>query len=140
MRLNNSHRLLGRLLCGCLIAVLGAPAGAEEAAEIKQEWQPSTLSDKTLAKVKAGVEDYFKCLNDETLKHVQDKDDSRRVTDLILGNCEKRLGAVKEAFDAEKVPANLSERYLRSKRSRGAQQVVKVVMQAQALRHAETHP
>ena len=139
MRHINS-RLLNRLLCGCLIAVLAAPAGAEEATEIKQEWQPSTLSDKTLAKVNAGVEDYFKCLNDETLKHVQDKDDSRRVTDLILGNCEKRLGAVKEAFDAEKVPANLSERYLRSKRSRGAQQVVKVVMQAQALRHAETHP
>jgi hypothetical protein len=108
--------------------------------EIKQEWQPSTLSEQTLAKVNAGVEQYQTCLNNETRAHVNDKDDSRKVADLILRNCEKPLSVVKAAFDAEKVPGVISDRYLRSKRSRAAQQVVKVVMGAQASRSAEPRP
>lgn len=113
---------------------------AEAPAAIKQEWQPSTLSEQAQAQVNAGVQQYQACLNDETRIHVNDKDDSRRVTDLILRNCEKKLTAVKEALDAEKVPRGLSDRYLRSKRSLGAQQVVRVVMGAQAARHAEQQP
>ena len=126
------------ILSGLALAVPSGVVVAEE--EIKQEWQPSTLSEQTLAKVNSGVEAYQKCLNSETLAHVNDKDDSRKVTDLILRNCEKPLTAVKEAFDAEKVPGSISDRYIRSKRSRGAQQVVKVVMGAQAARYSETHP
>ena len=128
------------LLSGWLWLLLTGPALADETPEIKQEWQPSTLSEKTLAKVNSGVEEYQTCLNKETQAHVNDKDDSRKVADLILRNCEKPLGVVKEAFDAEKVPAQISDRYLRSKRSRAAQQVVKVVMSAQAARYSETHP
>lgn len=121
-----------------LLSAVGAQAG--EAEPIKQEWEPSTLSDKTLAKVNAGLEDYQKCLNEETQKHVQDKEDSRKLTDLVLRNCEPKMSPIKQAFDAEKVPGALSDRYLRSKRSRAAQQVVKVMMQAQAARYSETHP
>lgn len=113
---------------------------AEEPAAIKQEWQPSTLSEPAQAKVNDGVRQYQVCLNEETRIHVNDKDDSRRVTDLILRNCEKKLTVVREAFDAEKVPGGLSDRYLRSKRSLAAQQVVRVVMGAQAARHAEQQP
>ncbi len=117
-----------------------ASAQAEETEAIKQEWQPTTLSEKTLAKVNAGLEDYQKCLNEETQKHVQDKEDSRKLTDLVLRNCESRMTVIKEAFDAEKVPGVVSDRYIRSKRSRAAQQVVKIMMQAQAARYSETHP
>ncbi len=129
----------------CLTLVLtlwltGMPASAAEEEAIKQEWQPTTLSDATLAKVNAGVEHYQTCLNDETRKHLQDKEDSRQVTDLILRNCEMKLTAVKAAFDGEKVPGVISDRYIRSKRSRAAQQVVKVVMQVQAERHSQAHP
>lgn len=128
-------------LGGCLWLAMAVPAlAAEEPAELKQEWQPSTLSDKTLAQINGGLEQYQTCLNDETRAHLNDKEDSRKVTDLILRNCEKKLGPVKEAFDAEKVPGNLSDRYLRSKRSRAAQQVVKVVMGAQASRSIEKQP
>jgi hypothetical protein len=113
---------------------------SEDQAAIQQEWQPTTLSDKTLAKVHGGVEAYQKCLNDETRLHGNDPEDSRKVTDLILGRCDKTLTVVKEAFDSEKVPPVISERYLKSKRSRAAQQVVKVVMGAQAARYAKDHP
>lgn len=136
LRIPNPGLLLAALL------MLAGPSGVRAAAEpeLQQEWQPTTLSEATLAKVNQGVEAYQKCLNDETRAHYQDKDDSRRVTDLILHNCESRLTAITSAFDAEKVPGAISDRYVRSKRSRAAQQVVRVVMQAQAARYSETHP
>lgn len=134
LRIPNPGLLLAALL------MLPGPSGARAEPELQQEWQPTTLSEATLAKVNQGVEAYQKCLNDETRAHYQDKDDSRRVTDLILRNCESRLTAITSAFDAEKVPGAISDRYVRSKRSRAAQQVVRVVMQAQAARYSETHP
>jgi|GEM_PF-156851 hypothetical protein len=147
MSLNDTMKLESRhsraqilALVGAILLIAGAGTAAEETGAIKQEWQPTTLSEKTQAKVNAGVEDYQKCLNDETRAHVQDKEDSRAVTDLILRNCEKRMTVIKEAFDAEKVPGSISDRYIRSKRSRAAQQVVKIVMQAQAARYSESHP
>lgn len=127
-------------LAGAVMLFSSASAQAEETEAIKQEWQPTTLSEKTLAKVNTGLEDYQKCLNEETQKHVQDKEDSRKLTDLVLRNCESRMTVIKEAFDAEKVPGAVSDRYIRSKRSRAAQQVVKIMMQAQAARYSETHP
>ena len=132
-------RTLACLATSLWLLSAGAPRAAETEA-IKQEWQPTTLSEQTQAKVNAGVEQYQICLNEETKAHVNDKDDSRKVTDLILRNCEKKLVAVKEAFDAEKVPGVISDHYIRGKRSRAAQQVVKVVMGAQAARHVETKP
>jgi hypothetical protein len=122
----------------CLLTAANLRAAETEA--IKQEWQPTTLSEQAQAKVNAGVEQYQICLNDETKVHVNDKDDSRKVTDLILRNCEKKLVVIKEVFDAEKVPGTISDRYIRAKRSRAAQQVVKIVMSAQAARHVETKP
>lgn len=124
-------------LAACLVVLTVETADAGESAGMKQDWQPSTLSEKTQERIHAGVEQYHQCLNEQTKAHVNDKDDSRRVADLILKNCESALAAVKPAFDAEKVPDVMSERYLRSKRSKAAQQVVRVVMSAQAVRSVE---
>lgn len=132
-----------RLFTALFISLWLMDVGSSRAAEnesLKQEWQPTTVSEQTQAKVNAGVEQYQICLNDETKTHINDQDDSRKVTDLILRNCEKKLIVVKEAFDAEKVPGAISDHYIRAKRSRAAQQVVKVVMGAQAARHVETKP
>ena len=109
-------------------------------AAIEQTWQPSTLDEKTLKKVDEAVLAHQKCLNEETRHHLKDPEDSRRVTDLILNACDGRLAPIKPAFQAEKVPDILAERYLRRKRSQAAQQVLRVVMSEQALRHRETPP
>ncbi|MGZ8216861.1 hypothetical protein [Methylomagnum sp.] len=101
-----------------------------------QAWQPSTLSQQTLDKVHERLRVYEQCVNDETHTHLNDKEDSRRVTDLILQSCEDELSAVKAPFQAEQVPDQISERYLRSKRSLAAQQVLRVVMATQAVRSA----
>ena len=110
---------------------------AEESSN--QEWQPSTLSDAAIQKVHAVLEGYQRCLNQETQRHLKDPEDSRKVTDLILGLCEEPLTAVKKTFDDEKVPAGASDRYIRGKRSRAAQQIVRVVMAEEASRSAKSH-
>ena len=128
------------LLAGTLLA--GCPSADKKAVESveSQEWQPSTLSEETLAKVQARLLDYQHCINDETRTHINDAMDSRRITDQILKNCEDKLSAVKTAFDAENVPSSISERYCRSKRSHAAQQILRVVMATQAVRSAEEAP
>jgi hypothetical protein len=126
-----------RVLASVLFAGL-ALAGCQQAptksAEEPQAWQPSTLKEQTLDQVNAGLRVYQQCVNDQTRAHLNDDMDSRKITDVILKDCEDKLSAIKGAFDAEQVPASISERYLRSKRSMAAQQILRVVMATQAVR------
>lgn len=115
------------------LAALAVPAGVWA----EGEWQPSTLSDATLAKVHEAAQAYQTCLNDEFRAHVDEDVDSRLQTDRILHACENRLAPMKVAFDAEKVPDSISERYMRSHRTRGARELVKLLMSVQAMRSAE---
>lgn len=107
-------------------------------AEAEQEWQPTTLSEATLAKVHEAAKSYQDCLNDELRAHANEDADSRLLTDRILHTCEDRLAPTKAAFDAEKVPDEISERYMRSHRTRGARGLVKALMSIQAMRAAES--
>jgi hypothetical protein len=124
--------------CWIWIALWGSLSVQAEESN-NQEWQPSTLSDAAIQKVHGALEGYQRCLNQETQKHLKDPEDSRKVTDLILGLCEDQLTAVKKTFDEEKVPAGASDRYIRGKRSRAAQQIVRVVMAEEASRSAKSH-
>lgn len=114
------------------LAVLGGCATKE----IKQTWEPSTLKPETISRVQSAVKVYERCADEQTRAHINDRDDSRAVTDRILEACEAKLSDAKRAFAAENVPDTLSERYLHSRRSRIAQQVVRVVMATQAVRSA----
>ena len=131
-----------RLLASIFLAAMSLAAcqSAVKDAEESQTWQPSTLSEQTLDKVQAALKVYQQCVNNETRSHLNDKEDSRQVTDTILKNCESKLSAVRAPFDAEKVPESISERYLRSKRSLAAQQVLRVVMATQAVRSTGGSP
>jgi hypothetical protein len=117
--------LAGVLISGC------------QSAPVESKWKPSTLSDQTIAKANAAVRDYQKCLNDETLARVNDQLDPRVVADTILQRCEYKLAPIKAAYDAENVPASISERYMRKNRSQGAQSVLRFVMAVQAMRASE---
>ncbi|WP_017365876.1 DUF2760 domain-containing protein [Methylococcus capsulatus] len=115
-----------------LLAALGAPA----LLRAEGEWQPSTLSEATLAKVHEAAKAYQDCLNEAFRTHVGEDVDSRVQTDRILHACENRLTPMKAAFDAERVPDSISERYMRSYRTRGARDLVRLLMSAQAARAA----
>jgi hypothetical protein len=77
-------------------------------------------------------------VNDETRARLNDPGDSRQVTDRILHACEPRLNLIHDAFGAENVPVPLAQRYMRSKRSLAAQQILRTVMAHQAMRAAES--
>jgi hypothetical protein len=123
-----------------ILSFQGVASEEAKTSEIPQEWKSTTLSDKTLATIQRAVESYHRCLDEETKKHVNDPEDSRKLTDQILMACDPKLIPIKPAFQAEKVPDTISERYLQRKRSQAAQQIVQVMMGAHALRYRETHP
>ena len=116
--------LTGVLIAGC------------QSAPVKSDWKPSTLSAQTIAKANGAVRKYHQCLNDETLALADDRADPRAIADEILKRCEHKLMPIKAAFDAEQVPASISERYLRKTRSQGAQSVLRYVMAVHAVRSA----
>jgi len=116
------------LLAGLVLIMPVARAAPEEA------WQGSSLSDETLKKVQLALVDYQRCINEDTQARINDRLDSRAMTDAILKQCEEKLGAVKTAFDQEKVPAEVSDRYMRSRRTHAARNILKTIMGIQALR------
>lgn len=110
------------------------PTPAAQAGQEDQAWRESTLSPETIAKANAAVLDYRQCLAKETSAKAGGDGDSRTIANTILKACEDRLAAIKTAYDAEQVPAALSERYMRKTRSQGVQTVMFSVQAAQAQR------
>jgi len=103
-------------------------------ADPAETWQATTLPDETLQKIQQTLVGYQQCVNDQAQGHINDKLDSRAITDTVLKQCEQKLGAIKTVFDAEKVPPEVSERYMRSRRTHAARNILKTVMGVQALR------
>ncbi len=125
------HFVLACLLLG---GCQSTPVGEKPATAIDQEWHASTLSPDTIAKADAAVQDYHKCLGKETVAKNQERGDPRSITNTILQACENRLPAIKTAYDAENVPATISEHYIRKTRSQGVQSVLRYVSAVQAQR------
>jgi len=122
---------------GVFVLVLtGLLIAACQSAPVKSDWQPSTLREETIAKANSAVRNYHQCLNDETLALADDPADPRAIADLILKRCEDKMMPIKAAFDAEQVPASITERYMRKTRSQGAQSVLRYVMAVHAVRSA----
>ncbi|MGI9211916.1 MAG: hypothetical protein ACR2HF_05545 [Methylococcaceae bacterium] len=105
-----------------------------------EAWQGTSLSDETLQKVQRTLVDYQQCITEQTQGHINDRLDSRAITDLVLKKCEERLAGIKTAFDGEKVPVEISERYMRSRRTHAARNILKAVMSVQALRSSTEKP
>ncbi len=135
------------IVLACLTAAILMSAGCDQSTpkdekaaapseSTDQGWQASTLSEDTIAKANAAVLDYRQCLAKQTGAKAFGEGDSRSIANEILKACEDRLGAIKTAFDAEQVPASISERYIRKTRSQGVQTVMLSVQSAQAQRAA----
>lgn len=120
-----------------ILALAGFLVAGCQSAPVEREWKPSTLSEQTIAKAQAATVEYQKCLDAETKKWLKKQGDPRAITNAILQQCENKLLPIKTAFDAENVPASISERYMRRNRSQGAQAVLRFVEAVYAMRSAE---
>jgi len=127
-------RLFSRaLIAGILLSAL-MPAYGDD------EWRGTTLSDRTLEKVNLALVAYQGCVNSETRAHIGEQADSRVLTDRVLKTCEEKLSKVKAAFDGENVPGTISERYMRSRRTQAARQILRTFMGAQAAQTVTGQP
>lgn len=100
-------------------------------------WQPSTLSEQTIARANGAIRQYERCLNSEALGGVKHRGDPRGLADRILRACEGHLEGIRAAYSAEGVPDAISERYMRKTRSRGAQSLMRFLQAVEAQRDAE---
>jgi hypothetical protein len=120
--------------CRILLAIVSFVFASGASAE--GEWEPSTLSDKTMQATQDAKVAYDRCLGERLQASISSDVDSRAVADAILRACEDRLSPIRTALVAEKVPDGIIDRYLRQQRSRAAQAVLREVMGAQAMRQA----
>ncbi|WNV03829.1 hypothetical protein RP726_15500 [Candidatus Methylospira mobilis] len=121
-------------LC-CALFLFGCQSVPDKGA--RGTWTESTLSEQTLKKIQADSFDYQQCLHQQLMGEIPAETDESTVTDMILGRCEERLKPIKATFDAEKVPDDISSRYLEKKRSYAKRNVMRFVRSVQAAQAAE---
>lgn len=119
-------------LAGCQSVVRERPEAVDPAA-----WQASTLSEQTIGRANAAVQEYQRCLNAEALAGIDRMGDPRPLADQVLHACEDRLAEIRSAHEGAGVPAGITERYLRQTRSRGAQSLMRHLQAVAAQRAAE---
>ena len=109
------------------------PAPAE-AAKPKDDWENTTISDETIAKIQAAKYNYRKCASDEMQKTDYQKQDSRPATEAVIKVCEPILSKMREVYTEEKVPEVIADRHLKQLRIQVTRDVLQNLMFAQAAR------
>jgi hypothetical protein len=130
MQLENSMKKLGFLF----LLLLSAAAGA---AETKEEWQDTILSEQSIKNIQQANLKYKQCISDEMQKKDYANLDTRLATDKIIQQCEKTLASIREVLIAEKAPPSYADRYLKSARTKTARKVLEQMMFVAAAREAK---
>lgn len=100
----------------------------------KEEWQNTTISEETIAKIQTAKYEYKKCVSDEMQKTDYQKQESRAATDIIIKQCESVLSKMREVYLTEKVPEVIADRHLKQLRLQVTRDVLQNMMYAEAAR------
>jgi hypothetical protein len=119
----------------CLVALLVATNSyATDAKETKNEWQNTTISEATIAKIQAAKYEYKKCVSDEMQKPSYASQESRAATETIVKQCESVLTKMREVYLGEKVPEVIADRHLKQLRLQTTRDVLQNMMYGEAAR------
>jgi hypothetical protein len=118
----------------CLAALLLATNSYAE--QSKSEWQNTTISEATIAKIQAAKYEYKKCVSDEMQKPAYSSQESRAATEVIIKQCEPVLTKMREVYLAEKVPEVIADRHLKQMRLQTTRDVLQNMMYAEAARQS----
>jgi hypothetical protein len=119
----------------CLIALLLASnAYAADGKDAKNEWQNTTISEATIAKIQAAKYEYKKCASDEMQKSTYATQESRAATELIIKQCEPVLAKMRTVYVDEKVPEVIADRHLKQLRLQITRDVLQNMMYGEAAR------
>jgi hypothetical protein len=116
----------------CLAAILLATNSYAETS--KNEWQNTTISEATIAKIQAAKFEYKKCVSDEMQKAVYATQESRQATEVIIKECEPVLTKMREVYLAEQVPEVIADRHLKQMRLQTTRDTLQNMMYAEAAR------
>ncbi|MDD1605378.1 MAG: hypothetical protein LUO95_04260 [Methylococcaceae bacterium] len=116
----------------CLAALLLATNSYAE--NTKNEWQNTTISEATIAKIQAAKYEYKKCVSDEMQKPVYSSQESRAATETIIKQCEPVLTKMRDVYLAEKVPEVIADRHLKQMRLQTTRDALQNMMYAEAAR------
>lgn len=112
----------------CLLPLL---ALAEEG-----QWEPSKLKDSTIEAAQRQTANYQRCIDTEGQGISSRQADARELANEVLKKCEDRLTPVREAFLSQGVSAQEADRYLRKTRTYAARNLLRALMEVQAMRGA----
>jgi hypothetical protein len=106
------------------------------AAEEKNEWQNTTLSDALIQKIQEAQYKYRKCVSEEMQKPAYQSLDSRDATGKIIKQCEPVLSQMRDMYLSEKVPSIIADRHLKKMRIQTIRSTLQNMMYAEAARKA----
>ena len=103
----------------------------------KEEWENTTISDETIAKIQQAKYNYKKCASDEMQKTDYQKQESRSATEAVIKACEPILGKMREVYLEENVPEVIADRHLKQLRIQITRDVLQNLMYAEAARSSK---
>ncbi|HFD11195.1 MAG TPA: hypothetical protein ENJ32_01810 [Crenotrichaceae bacterium] len=120
--------LVAFILSGCANKVGGPPDTSESF-----EHNPA-VSAQTILISRKSSQQYQRCLTEQIKQYVNIDMDVRVSTGRIMKACEPEFNPIREAFKADHIPSQVTERYLSTKRSRSTPNILRVLMYAQSKR------
>jgi hypothetical protein len=120
----------------CLVALLLATNSYAEAS--KNEWQNTTISEDTIAKIQAAKYEYKKCVSDEMQKPAYQNQESRAATEIIIKQCEPVLTKMRAVYLEEKVPEVIADRHLKQMRLQTTRDALQNMMYGEATRAGQS--
>lgn len=121
-----------KILCFAAFLLLATNGYAEKTKG--NDWENTTISEETIAKIQAAKLEYKKCASDEMQKTVYRTQESRAATETIIKQCESVLSKMREVYIGEKVPEVVADRHLKQLRLQTTRDVLQNMMYAEAAR------
>ncbi len=128
-------------LVACLAVVLMLFSCAnkpEKAVESSASFEHNpAISAEAILISRAASQQYQGCLTEQIKQYVNVDMHVLQSTGEIIKACEPEFNPIREAFKAEDIPSQVTERYISTKRSRSTPNILRVLMFAQSRREQE---
>lgn len=119
-----------------LILTLFFYSGLSLAAESKEEWQGTTLTEEVIQKIQQSQHHYKECVVKEMQKPDYSQQHSKEATGTIIKQCEPELAKMRQVYLDEKVPEVIADRHLKKLRIQTTRKLLQELMFMEAARQA----
>ena len=125
----------------CLVVVLvlsGCVNKPEKTVDSSTSFEHNpAISAEAILISRAASQQYQVCLTEQIKRYVNVDMHVRQSSGEIIKACESEFNPIREAFKAEDIPSQVTERYISTKRSRSTPNILRVLMFAQSRREQE---